>query len=135
MKRKYMSTNKYRKVEREHKELINALDEKRNKIFNVPVGPNSFIDHKEMYDQCEWVYNIIKDKDSLVRCPYFIRFDSGFLLNFLISLIKIVDKLEELEEEYQYPVFVDSDGSFFNLNLFNLWIDDITDELKRRGDK
>ena len=134
MKRKYISTNKYRKVEREHKELMNVLDEKRNKIFNVPVGPNSFINHKDMYNQCEWVYNNIKDKDGLVRCPYFIRFSSDELLNLSISLIKIAVKLEELEEEYQYPVFVDSNGSFFNLNLFNLWIDDITNELQRRGD-
>ena len=130
-----MSTNKYRKAERQHKELINVLDEKRNKKFNVSVAPNSIINHKEMYEQCEWVYNNIKDKDGLVRCPYYIRFNSDDLLNLSISLIKIVVKLEELEEDYQYPVFIDSDGSFFNLNLFNLWIDDINNELERRGVK
>ena len=135
MRRKYMSTNKYRKAEREHKKIINTLDEKRNKRVNFQANPNSIVNHKEMYKQCEWVYNNIKDKDRLVRCPYFTRFSSDDLLNLSISLIKIAVKLEELEEKYQYPVFIDSNGSFFNLNLFNLWIEDITNELQRRGDK
>ena len=132
MRRKYMSTNKYRKAERQYKELMNALDEKRNKRVDFQASPNSIVNHKEMYKQCEWVYNNIKDKDRLVRCPYLIHFNSDDLLIQSISLIKIATELEELEEEYQYPVFIDSDGSFFNLNLFNLWIEDINNELERR---
>ena len=132
MRKKYMSTNKYRKVEREHEALIKVLDEKRNKRVNFHANPNSIVNHKEMYQQCEWVYNNIKDKDRLVRCPYFIQFDSDALLNLSMLLIKIADKLEEMEEKYKYPVFVDSNGAFFNLNLYKLWIDDINAELQRR---
>ena len=135
MRKKYMSTNKYRKAERQHKHLMNALDEKRNERVNFQGSPNSIINHKEMYEQCEWVYKNIKDKDRLVRCPYYIHFNSEDLLNQSISLIRIADKLEELEEEYQYPVFIDSDGSFFNLNLIKLWIDDINNELERKKEE
>ena len=135
MRRKYMSTNKYRKVEREHEELMDILNEKRNKRVKFRANPNSIVNHKEMYEQCEWVYSNLKDKDRLVRCPYLTLFNSDDLLNLSISLIRIAVKLEESEEEYQYPVFIDSDGTFFNLNLFNLWIDDITNELERREEK
>ena len=134
MRKKFMSTNKYRKVKSENRELMNMLDEKRNKIVNFHAIPNSIAIHKEMYEQCEWVYNNIKDKDRLVRCPHFIHFNSDDLLKQLMSLSIIAFHLEKIEEEYQYqyPVFIDSDGCFFNLNLINLWIDDIYIELDRR---
>ena len=131
---KYVSTNKYRKVEREYKELIDDLEDIRNKkSFETP-SYNVILNDKEMYEQCEQVYNAIKNKDRLVRFPYIVDVPSEKLDKLVIGLMAICLQLEGFEDKGLFPVYVDCDGAFFNSDLYNLMIDDILEELKRRGE-
>lgn len=131
---KYVSTNKYRKVEREYKELIDDLEGIRNKkSFETP-SYNAILNDKEMYDQCKQVYNVIKNKDRLVRFPYIIEVPSEKLDKMVKTLMGICLQLEVFEDEGLYPVYVDCDGAFFNSDLYNLMVDDILKELESRGD-
>ena len=131
---KYTSTNKYRKVEREYKELIDDLEDIRNKnSFETP-SYNVILSDKEMYKQCEQVYNVIKNKDRLVRFPYIVDVPSEKLDKLVMGLMDICLQLEGFEDKCLFPVYVDSDGTFFNSDLYNLMIDDFIEELKQRGD-
>lgn len=131
---KYASTNKYRKVEREYKELIDDLEDIRNKKYFETPSYNVILSDKEMYKQCEQVYNVIKNKDCLVRSPYIVDVPSEKLDKLVMGLMAICLQLARFEDKGLFPVYVDSDGAFFNLDLYNLMIDDIIEELKRRGE-